>query len=150
MPAPTAAGGSLTAEQLLTQLQRRSDELQRATEELKMLADEQARCLHYLQEQQAKIGAAVQHISERRAALMTGSTAAPCSSIAAGQPTSELACRLEAQYCEGLLLLLRRRLLKANAQLSAAQNAFTGAGGALQGLDAVLGESDEDEEDAVM
>ena len=109
-----------------------------------MLAAEQARCMQYLQEQQAKISAAVQRVSERQAALLTGSTAAPCSSIAAGKPTTELACRLEAQYCEGLLLLLRDRLLKANAQLSAADQAFTGTGGALQGVDAVLEESDEE------
>lgn len=154
--APAAIGAnpaapSLSAEQLLTQLQRRSNELQRATEELQLLAAERARCLQYLTDQHAKIDAALQRIGERRAALLSGPAAPPCSSIAARQPACAPECQLEVQYCEGLLLLLGDRLRKATAQLLAAQQAFTSGGSNAAhavGSCAMFGESDE--EDAVM
>lgn len=153
--APVTAGATLaaphlTAEQLLTQLQRRSNELQRATEELALLAAERARCLQYLQDQAARIDAAVQRIGERKAALLGGNAVPPCSSIAARQPMSDLERALEMQYCDGLLLLLKGRLAKANAQLLQAQQAFTGNGsGAVHDAGSAAALED-DEEEAVM
>lgn len=154
--APATLGASpglpaLTAEQLLTQLQRRTNELQRAIEELQLLASEQVRCLQYLQDHHAKIDAAVQRIGERRAALLSSTAVPACTSIAARQPSSEVERMMEAEYCGGLLLLLEVRLQKATAQLLTAQQAFTsGASGAVHAVveEAMLDE--ENEEDVVM
>lgn len=106
--------------------------MQRAGEELALLAEERGRCMEYLQLRQAEISAALARCQQRTAALLGGSPVPDCSSFASRTPASEAARCLELQYSLGLESLLTKALEKAAAQLSIATTAFgvnSGSGG---------------------
>ena len=70
--AATPAPGSATAEQLITRLRTHVNELNRATEELDLLAAERQRCLAYLERRQMDIQAALHRVCQRGGTLRSG------------------------------------------------------------------------------
>ena len=104
-----------------------SCEVERAREELELLAKERARCLAFLERQQAAIQAAVERTLARQAALNAGQPVAACSSFGARQPAHEAGRLAEAQYCAGLAMLLDDRLHPTTSQLAAARTMFAGS-----------------------
>ena len=135
--AATPAPGSATAEQLITRLRTHVNELNRATEELDLLAAERQRCLAYLERRQMDIQAALHRVCQRGGTLRSGNAnvAQPCRSFAACAPTTDAQRMREAQYCDGLALLLRDHLQRATAQLAAARTSFDNGGDGSSSMD---------------
>ncbi len=120
-----ATASPLTLEQLVTKTYRYTCERERADEELKLLAEERARCLAYLRKQEAAIGEAGMRQTERQAALETEQADVPeCSSFQQKQPANAAERSQQARYCAGLALLLSDRKHECRQQLAAAHSAF--------------------------
>lgn len=120
-------GGGPSREQLITQLRMHTCEVERANEELELLAKERARCLAFLELQETAIQAAVERTLARQAALAAGHQVAACSSFGARQPAHEGERFEEGQYCAGLLMLLGDRLQPITSQPAAARTMFAGS-----------------------
>lgn len=136
-----------TVEELLTQLRNDTCRMARCEEELKVLREEQERCMAYLRKQQAAIQDAIVRIEQRQAALGGGGEVPPCSSAFSSQPASPVDVVEEQAYCDGLLLLLRGRLHTVASRFDAACCAFgTGAVAAAPAAD----EYDSSEEGGAM
>lgn len=113
-------------------------QVQRAQEELDILAAERERCLAYLERRQAEIEAALDRCGARSAALRSSSIEVPqCHSLWAREPAAHSASErgLELRYCEGLHLLLSDALLTSTKQMLAARVAFAGGDAAACNVD---------------
>lgn len=123
----------------------------RLEEELRLLDEEQQRCVTYYAKQVAAISSTITSTEQRLHALQQGGTAVPeCSSFASLQPTDAAEAAQEVDYCRGLLILLHERKAQAIALLNSARSAFPASASCLPAVAAPSDVYECEEQDAAL